>query len=159
MKTLKRNIFIKSLLLILVVAFLGGCKKDSDDGDGGDIGSGKGTFTIKGASYSGICQSVPATSGVSGNIDVIIASQSGASFAIYNMPTSSSGSSNVANFDTDNADFTGKLYAISVVNQSASFYSLSGSVTKTGVKSYKFSVTMMDQTTNGQTTATGSGNY
>ncbi|MCO5936710.1 hypothetical protein NAF17_14295 [Mucilaginibacter sp. RB4R14] len=159
MKTLKRSIFIKSLLLILVVAFLGGCKKDSDGGSGGDMGSGKGTFTIKGNPYSGMCQSVPATSGVSGNIDVIIASQSGASFTIYNMPTSSSGSSNVSNFDTDNAGFTDKLYAISIVNQSASFYSLSGSVTKTGVKSYKFSVTMMDQTTNGQTTATGSGNY
>ncbi|MFD0766491.1 hypothetical protein ACFQZI_16640 [Mucilaginibacter lutimaris] len=158
MKTIKRNIFIKSVLLMLVVSFLGSCKKDSDNGDG-DLGSGKGSFTLKGTTYSGVCQSIPATSGVSGNIDVIIATTSGASFTVYNMPTGSGGTSNVVNFD-EATGFSSKLYAICVPNtNNAGYASTGGTVTKTGSSSYKFSINMIDLTTDERVTITGSGEY
>jgi hypothetical protein len=156
MKTLTRNIFIKSLLLLMVVAFLGGCKKD----DGGDDSGGgtTGKFTVKGTSFSGPCQSIPATSGVSGNIDVVIASSSGASFTIYNMPTASSGTSNVVNFD-DNTGFSSQLYALCVANTNTLYSSTGGTVTKKSSSSYEFSVNMTDLTTNEHITITGSGKY
>lgn len=157
MKTLKRNIFIKSLLLLMVVAFLGGCKKDDDGGD--DIGAGAtGTFTIKGAKYSGPCQSIPATSGVSGNIDVVIASSTGASFTIYNMPQGSSGASNVVEI-SGNVPFSSQLYAISVPNSGTIYSSTGGTITKKGSKSYEFSVNMIDLSTDERVTITGSGKY
>ena len=157
MKTLKRNLFIKSLLLLMVVAFLGGCKKD-DGGDDDINGGATGTFTLKGTSFSGPCQSIPATSGVSGNIDVIIASSTGASFTIYNMPTASSGTSNVVNFD-DNTGFSSQLYAICVPNGNTGYSSTGGTVTKKGSKSYEFSITMLDLITDEHVTITGSGKY
>jgi hypothetical protein len=157
MKTLKRNLFIKSLLLLMAVAFLGGCKKDDDGGD--DIGAGAtGTFTIKGTKYSGPCQSIPATSGVSGNIDVIIASSTGASFTIYNMPQGGSGTSNVVNID-GNVPFSSQLYAISVPNSSTVYSSTGGTVTKKSSTSYEFSVNMVNLDTDEQVTITGSGKY
>jgi hypothetical protein len=158
MNILKRNLFIKSLLLLLVVAFLGGCKKNDNGGD--DIGGGAtGTFTIKGTKFSGPCQSIPATSGVAGNIDVIIASSTGASFTIYNMPTGSSGTSNVVNF-TGNTGFSSQLYAVCVPNSNNIAYaSTGGTVTKKGSKSYEFSVNMIDLTTDERVTITGSGKY
>jgi hypothetical protein len=155
MKTLKRHLFIKSMLLILVVAFLGSCKKD----DGGDSSAGAtGTFTVKGTKFSGPCQSIPATSGVAGNIDVIIASSTGASFTVYNMPTGSSGTNNVVDF-ADNTGFSSQLYAICVTNSSTVYSSTGGTVTKTGSNSYKFSVNMLDLTTDQAITITGSGKY
>ncbi|RYU89374.1 hypothetical protein EWM62_13675 [Mucilaginibacter terrigena] len=155
MKTLKRNIFIKSLLLILVVACLGSCKKDDDN----DIGAGAtGTFTVKGTKFSGPCQSIPATSGVSGNIDAIIASSTGASFIVYNIPTGSSGTSNVVEID-DNVPFSSQLYVICTVNSSTIYSSTGGTVTKTGSNSYTFSVNMIDLTTDETVTVTGSGKY
>jgi hypothetical protein len=159
MKTLKRNLFLKSLLLLMVVAFLGGCKKDGDGG-GDDSGAGAtGTFTVKGTKFSGPCQSIPATSGVSGNIDVIIASSTGASFTVYNMPTSSSGTNNVVNFD-DNTGFSSQLYALCVPNNGSVLYSSTGgTVTKKGSKSYEFSVNMIDLSTNEHVTITGNGKY
>ena len=155
MKTLKRNLFVKSLLLLLVVVFLGSCTKD--DGDGGGSEAGKGTFTVKGTTHSGPCVSVAATSGVGGNIDVIIADESGASFTVYNMPTGGSGTSNVVEF-TDSNGFSSELYALSV-NGSSLYSSTGGTITKTGSNSYKFSVNMIDLSTDEQITITGSGKY
>jgi hypothetical protein len=154
MKTLKRNLFVKSLLLLLVVAFLGSCKKDGDDGSN-DIG--KGSFTIKGTTHSGPCVSIAATSGVSGNIDVVIADESGASFTVYNMPTGGSGTSNVVEF-TDSNGFSSELYALSVSGSSL-YSSTGGTITKTGSNSYKFSINMIDLSDNEQITITGSGKY
>ncbi|MDB5125985.1 hypothetical protein [Mucilaginibacter sp.] len=154
MKTLKRNFFVKSLLLLLVVAFLGSCKKDGDDGSN-DIG--KGSFTIKGTTHSGPCVSIAATSGVSGNIDVVIADESGASFTVYNMPTGGSGTSNVVEF-TDSNGFSSELYALSV-SGSTLYSSTGGTITKTGSNSYKFSINMIDLSTDEQITITGSGKY
>jgi hypothetical protein len=156
MKTLKRNIFLKSMLLLLIVAFLGSCKKD--DGGGEISGGAKGTFTVKGTKISGACQSIPATSGVAGNIDVIIASTTGASFTIYNMPTASSGTNNVVNFD-GNTGFSSQLYAICVPNTNTVYTSTGGTVTKKGSNSYEFSVNMIDLTTEEHVTITGSGKY
>ncbi|MBD1385282.1 hypothetical protein IDJ75_08330 [Mucilaginibacter rigui] len=157
MKTLKRNLFVKSLLLLMVVAFLGSCKKDDSGND--DIGAGAtGTFTIMGTKFSGPCQSIPATSGVSGNIDVIIASSTGASFTVYNMPTGSSGTSNVVNFD-DNTGFSSKLYAVCVPNSNTVYSSTGGTVTKKSSTSYEFSVNMIDLLTDERVTITGSGKY
>lgn len=156
MKLFKRNIFIKSLLLVLVVAFLGSCKKD--DGGTGDIASASGKFSVKGTEYSGPCQAIPATSGVSGNLDAIIASSTGASFIVYNIPTGSSGTSNVVEIDSD-VPFSSQLYAICTVNSGTIYSSTGGTVTKTGSNSYKFSVNMVDLTTNETVTVTGSGKY
>jgi hypothetical protein len=157
MKTLKRNIFIKSLLILFVVAFASSCKKD-DGGDGGSNEAGKGTFTVNGTTHSGVCQSVPATSGVSGNIDVVIADAGGASFTIYNMPTGGSGISNFVEF-TDSNGFSSELYALSIINQSTLYMSVSGTVTKTGSNSYKFNVNMTDPIEGNNVTITGSGKY
>jgi hypothetical protein len=154
MKTLKRNLFVKSLLLLLMVAFLGSCKKDGDDGSN-EIG--KGSFTIKGTTHSGPCVSIAATSGVSGNIDVVIADESGASFTVYNMPTGGSGTSNVVEF-TDSNGFSSELYALSV-SGSTLYSSTGGTITKTGSNSYKFSINMIDLSDDEQITITGSGKY
>ena len=159
MKFLNRNLFIKMLMLLLVVVSLGGCKKDDGgDFDGGDeIGSA--TFTFKGTEYSGNCVQIPATSGASGKIDIVIASSSGSStFTLYNMPASgSSGSTNITEFTTDSST---SPFALSTINSSSAFLaSLSGSATKTGSKSFKFSVRMIDLTTDQESTITGSGSY
>jgi hypothetical protein len=157
MKTIKRNIFIKSLLLIMAVAFLGSCKKD----DGGSSSeSGKGTFIVNGTTYSGVCQSIPATSGVAGNLDAVIASTTGASFTVYNIPTGSSGTSNVVEF-TDSNGFSSELYVLCITNANGTgiYSSTGGTITKTGSNSYKFSVEMIDLTTNQHVTVTGSGKY
>ncbi|RFZ92592.1 hypothetical protein D0C36_14340 [Mucilaginibacter conchicola] len=158
MKILKRNLFIKSFVLMLAVLALGSCKKSSDDGSD-SVGAGKGTFKINGQTYSGICASSPAISGVAGNIDVVIAVESGASFTIYNMPTGSGGSSNVVNFNDTDVAYSPQLYAISILGQATLYHSVSGTVTKTGSNAYKFDISMLDVMNNTSVSATGSGKY
>lgn len=160
MKFFKRNLFIKTLMLLLLVVALGGCKKEDDDeGFDGDDEIGSATFTYKGTEYSGNCVQIPATSGAAGKIDIVIASSSGSStFTLYNMPaSSSSGSTTITEFTTNS---TTNPFALSTINSSSAFLaSVSGSATKTGSKSFKFSIRMIDLSTDQESTVTGSGEY
>ncbi|MFD0795549.1 hypothetical protein ACFQZX_18145 [Mucilaginibacter litoreus] len=159
MKTLKRNAFIKAFAIVLAVLFLGACKKDSSDDGGNDPG--KGSFKLKGNEYSGICTSIPATSGVSGNIDVLITTSSGtAVFAMYNMPKGSSGTTQVVNFDDEDVAFSSSLYAICTIYSGNNvYYSTSGTVTKTSSNSFNFSINLYDPIEEENVTITGSGKY
>ena len=160
MKFFNKNLFIKSLLLLLVVVSLAGCKKDGDDEEEiDDISIGSGTFTYKGNTYSGNCVQVPATSGASGKIDVLTATADGRqSFVLYNLPKSSSGSINIVRFDGNTGGSSG-AFALATLSSATLLSSVSGTVTKTGSNSFTFSIKMTDLTTDQESTATGSGEY
>lgn len=130
---------------------------ESQCSNGGGGSGGSGQFTYGGGSYSGMCASVADVSG-SGGIDVTIATGSGASFIIYNMPTASSGTYSFTDGWT-NVN-TSALYALcNVGNGSAQTASQSGTVTKTGANSFTFSCTMSDIISGQTYSASGSGTY
>lgn len=112
-------------------------------------GVGSGSFKYDGQTYTGVCQST--------GTDVVIASQSGQSFVIYNMPTSTSGSFNFK--DGYQANGTTDLWG---ALNGATFFGATkptGSVTRTGAKSFTFSTTVYDLNTNQQKSVTGSGTW
>ena len=123
----------------------------SSGGGGGTIGSG--TFKIGSQNYTGaIVQGVPTSTGGTG-VDVVFASQSGASVVLYNVPTASSGSFNIVEYAGGTERW---LYATD-----GSYYgtSLSGSMNKTGAKSISFSATVEDINTGATRSVTGNGTW
>lgn len=126
---------------------------------GGGSGSGSGSFTANGGTYSGICQSITdiGTGGALGNIDVIIATTSGASFNIYNMPKASSGTYSFT--DGYNSVGGSNLYGLCNLASGTQYATKNGSVTKTGASSFTFTCTVYDIISNQSFGITGSGNY
>lgn len=124
------------------------------------ITQGSGEFIFSDTKYSGHCQSVAdvGAGGALGNIDVIIATTSGKSFVIYNMPKHSSGT---YNFTDGYENASGSvLYALAITGGNAvQTASKSGTVTKTGSNSFTFSCTMYNIETSQTYSATGKGNY
>ncbi len=120
-------------------------------GSGGGGTEGTGQFTYNGQTINGSCSSIAATGLGCTGIDVLIIGAQ--NFIIYNMPNASSGTFNV-NGNGDNCN----LWAATLfggVSQSTS-----GTITKTGAKSFSFTITMKNIST-GSTNlvATGTGNY
>lgn len=113
--------------------------------------NGNGNFAYNGQTISGTCSSIVAqTSGCTG-IDVIIGSSN--NFIIQNMPSATSGTFNV-NGDGSNCN----PRAITLFGGASQ--STSGTITKTGLKSFTFNITMENLSTGGTNlVATGSGNY
>lgn len=155
MKTLKQ-LFNKSILLFSVIALLGSCSKKNDE----VTPQGKnGSFIAQGTTYKGSCESVTdvGTGGSIGNIDVAIATTSGAGFLIYNMPKQSSGTFNFGD-GYYGAGGSG-LYGIFTSSSASVFGTKSGTVTKTGSSSFTFSCTVYDILSNQSFTVTGNGSY
>jgi|GEM_PF-6010972 len=110
--------------------------------------TGQGQVTYNGQTINGSCTSIVAqTTGCTG-IDVVIMGDE--NFAIQNMPAASSGTFSV-NGDGNNCN----PYALTLWGGTAN--SISGSITKTGAKSFTFNIVMKDISTGVQKTATGSG--
>jgi hypothetical protein len=124
------------LILILFAAssMLPACSKKSSDMPLPD----KGTFTFAGAVYSG-----PTTSATyNGGVEVNIAGAGGMNLVLYNLPSASGGSFNVYNaFDTGVLQSSTDVYASSnilIANLSGGSVSASGTLTKTGARSFTF---------------------
>ncbi len=116
--------------------------------------AGSGQYSINGQTVIGTCGSIQAqTAGCSG-IDVIITDvqNQNTTFVIRNMPTASTGTFNVNGNNADcNPRAESLLGGVSV--------STSGTITKTGAKSFTFSIIMEDLVTGSNQVATGSGDY
>ena len=121
--------------------------------------AGKGNYIADGVSYSGTCIStVSGSCTTSASIDVSIIAASSNSLQIHNMPTQSSGTYPFVQYTGSN---NCALYTLDVklVGSGLIPYSATtGSLTKTGAKSFTFTETYKDQ--NGTTHSfSGSGSY
>lgn len=128
------------------------CVTVIDNSDSGGSGTGSGTFTIGGQTFSGPCISVPSV--VNGVIDVTIVTTSGSSFNIYRMPTGSSGNTAFG----DGGDQTGTF---GLVTTNGGFWGTraGGTVTKTASNKFTFSGTVYDLITNQSQAVSGNGTY
>ncbi len=160
MKILKTS---SSLLLIVglgvATLLLVHCKKSASSSGG------NGTFKITGTTYSGACKSGPHVSDSScnnANIDVAVTSGSTAGMQLYifNMPQTASGISPLMDANTFYGSCT---YTTAMIGDSTTQFlaiSRSGTITKTGAKSFSFTGIFYNQSTNtSYGTVTGSGNY
>jgi hypothetical protein len=123
----------------------------------GGTGAGSGKFAYSGGSFTGICVAVSDVVGCPNGIDVAIATASGTGFAFYNMPQGSSGNFTLG--DGYNATNSCDFFALFTLNTGTQYASKSGTVTKTGAKSFTFTCTVYDLNTNASFSVTGSGNY
>ncbi|MGJ1389214.1 hypothetical protein ACR78F_02490 [Sphingobacterium spiritivorum] len=139
---------------IAVVTLMIGCKKDETM----DTSSGNGKFTFGSSNYSGPCIATP-SSFCSGSTDVTITANNGANNTIvYNMPEASSGTFNLVDGWKNGGDC--QLYMLATAGASKVYAATKGTLTKTGAKSYTFSITMTDTPgSTATTTVTGSGTY
>lgn len=117
---------------------------------------GNGQFTYNGQTISGTCNSSSALTPCTGKHVGIYNSSSG-SFSISNVPTASTGTFNVNAY---NYGFNCNLEAIAQIGGSGgTAESTSGTITKTGAKSFTFSITMKNTSSGVTSVATGSGSY
>lgn len=155
---------IKKIVLVLfgIISFMmiHSCSKDSGDSSASST-SNQGQFVLKGVTHSEICMSTASTQCSSG-IDVSIgALATNGGFLIYNMPTSSSGSFNFGEFDPAVC----YLFAGTTVINGIMYISKSGTLIKTGAKSFTFTCVVYNSgilgTPNSSDliTITGSGSY
>ena len=123
---------------------------------GGSQGSG--TFTVNGQSQTGLCGSVPSvTTGCTG-IDVSIVTTNGISFVLYNMPQQASGNYTI-NDAYQNGVGTCNLWATFLSGTQTGFGSASGTVTKTGPRSFTFTCTVQDVLANRTYSSSGAGTW
>ncbi len=121
-------------------------------GGGGGGGNGSGSFTVNGQSYAGLCGATPSTTAGCTGINVVIVG-TGASFVIYNMPQQSSGSYPIADGYQNNS--TCNLWAGTTTGNA----SASGTVTKTGARSFTFTCIVQDLLANRTYPASGAGTW
>lgn len=151
-KTVKKNITMFAALLLVVIT-LNACKKESNIES-----ETTGQFVYSGTTYKGSCQSVSpmyCSTGIDVGIVVDRTTHSDY-FTIYDMPTQSSGTYTITNADSNYAKC--QLYIV-YSRSDDNGHSQSGTLTKTGEKSFTFSVAMKDIIHGATYTMTGSGNY
>jgi hypothetical protein len=115
-------------------------------------------FVFNGTTYSGICVAVPDVNGCANGTDASIATISGAGLVLYNIPAAASGNYTF----TDGYQNVGNgcaFFAAMVLPNGISLASKSGTLTKTGARSFTFNCQMYDLLTNNSYTVTGNGNY
>jgi hypothetical protein len=147
-----KNNLLKSLLVAIIATstMMLGCKKDEKSTQG------NGKFTYNGTSYSGECIAISSVNCTGGTTVQIVADGGNRNVQIHNIPSASSGTTNLKSWDkATDCDIT-IAYLIGTVG----YASTSGSVTKTGAKSFTFTATLYDFAT-GQSphTISGSGSY
>jgi hypothetical protein len=120
-------------------------------------GNGSGQFSYSGGSYSGLCAAVPDVYGCASGTDVAIATISGASFILYNIPQGSSG--NYPFTDIQNAVNGCEFFSLMTLPNATQLASKGGTLTKTAARSFTFSCQMYDVMTNSSYTVNGGGNY
>jgi len=146
----------QSALFITLMLFFVQCKKDTDALD--LLGLGKGEFTIAGKKFTGLCTGSPSSSLSNDADDVMISTDDGDFFTIYNLSTANKGTFNFSDFFTSSSTATSAVFALD--NSSISIDNkTSGTVTKTGAKSFTFSGVVYDEVNKNQYTITGSGTY
>lgn len=152
---MKIRLIFKAIMFLMLAAFLNSCSKNNDDGSQAKSG----TVVMNSTTYTGVCKSVQdvGSGGAQGNIDVVIATTSGTSFAIYNMPKQSSGTYTFTNGD-NNAGGS-QLYALFTLSSGTQYATTGGTITKTGASSFNFSCTMYDILSNTTVSVTGKGSY
>ena len=117
-----------------------------------------GQFLYGGTNYSGVCAAGPDVNGCTNGTDVLIATVSGAGFSLYNIPQGSSGNYTF----TDGYQNVGNgcaFFGLMILPNATELASKSGTLTKTGARSFTFTCQMYDLATNISYTITGSGNY
>ena len=120
-------------------------------------GNGSGLFSYSGGNYSGLCVAVPDVNGCASGTDVVIATVSGASFVLYNIPQGNSG--NYSFTDVQNVVNACTFFALMSLPNGTQLASKSGTLTKTDARKFTFTCQMYDIITNNSYTVTGSGNY
>lgn len=159
---------ILKLLAMFMIVGLVSCTKsaedddeDDDDWGGGGVGT-TSSFIFQGTTYSGVAQAVSATSGGSGK-DVVIATSTGKSFILYNVPTASSGTYAIKDAYSSVTTPTNiwGIMQIGTTSAPMAYYTLnSGSVTKTSATSLTFTTQVSTNITGGSgTTVTGTASY
>lgn len=120
----------------------------------GKFDIGKGQASVCGTSFGGICVAVPATiSGCTGMDAVITGSGGTPQFILYNLPQQTSGTYQISTFSAP-----GCLPFILTNGIGTSTYqSVSGTVTKTGAKSFMFTAIIEDDNTGVKCSASGGG--
>jgi len=157
MKTLKNNHVLKVIIFLLLTSLLGGCSKSGDNN--ATPASKSGDFISNSTTYTGTCASIPdvGSGNALGNIDAIIATSSGVSFTIYNIPKQSNGTYNFTDGYTNAGGSS--LYALFLQSSSSIYATKSGTVIKTGTNSFTFSCTVYDLNSNQSINVTGKGSY
>ena len=149
-----KNLKFLSLLFLTCLIFSSCTKKE----DG--ISPTAGEFTINGTKYTGSCNITinvacpnPSTTNAG---DVVIANTGGQSIVIFNMPKQQNGSFSIKNgLLSGDCDLT----AVVTLTSPNSFSSISGSLTKTGSRSFNLNMTVEHAFNNFRTTVTASGTY
>ncbi|MFO0414083.1 MAG: hypothetical protein ACK50E_00400 [Bacteroidota bacterium] len=155
---------IKLPLVALFTLLLFSCSKDSTS----PALIGTGSYTFSGTTYQSFCIGVSATLCNSG-LDVTLSHQDNdpkGAVAIYNMPSASSGTFSIVDGEKEldislNPSLKScKLFVIlSDLVMSDGYVSKSGTLTKTGPKSFTFTCSAIDLTTNQTKVITGKGTY
>jgi hypothetical protein len=152
---------LTKFLLTAIVAFaVSSCSRSSDsNNDNPTPQLGTGSFTVDGTTYTGICVGVPSSfcpSGLDVAITPTVGNSTSQSFLIYNMPSASSGTFNV----TDGYQSNGTCNLWTAYSSVGTVYaSKSGTITKTGPKSFTFTCTVYYLLNNVSKTVTGQGTY
>lgn len=150
---MKKRKLLRSLLLLGIAGLiLLGCKKD----DKTKITTG--TFTYGTDKYDGMCMAT-ASLDCSGQTNVAIVHNNGTnSLLVYNMPSASSGTFTIKS-GWQYAS-TCELYVLGTLSTTSAYAAVSGTVTKTGARSYTVSVNVSTSPSYTNTIkVTGSGNY
>jgi hypothetical protein len=144
------------LVLFAIGSLFSGCSKKSSD----PAPTAHATFNFAGAEFSGPTTAVT----YNGGIEVNISGGNGKELVLYNVPSAEGGTFNLYNaFDTGVLQSNTDVYAssnINIGNTTQGSASASGTLTKTGARSFSFSATFRADLS-GTTTATvvGSGTY
>ena len=144
---------LKSLLLVIIAGIMMlGCKKDEK------TKLTTGTFTYGADKYDGMCVAT-ASLDCSGQSNVGIMHNNGTNtLLVYNMPSASSGTFTIKN--GWQYAYTCELYVLGTLSTTSAYAAISGTVTKTGARSYTVSVNVSTSPSYTNTIkVTGSGNY
>ena len=170
MKRNTRLFFVAFISLTIVISY--GCSKSGNKNNGGNNGgtnngipaAGTGKFTFQGTIYGNECIGGVDNGSMNlivGIADTVINGQS--TFGMTNVPTATSGTYNFTDgYVSDSSSTLAGVVHIGYFNgynYGKEYYTKSGTLTKTGAKSFNFSCVVYDYYTNETYNVTGSGSY
>lgn len=137
----------KIISLLFVCILFSSCEEE-------DIGLGAGKFSIAGWEYSGPGVKIENEECATGNIVSVALEDEDIYLFISNMPESASGSFDVGVRSDAPCDLK-----IAIKDGAKNYYSLSGTLTKTGARKYNYIITMYSDFSDDFYTSQGEGSY
>ncbi|ADQ17258.1 hypothetical protein Lbys_1548 [Leadbetterella byssophila DSM 17132] len=139
---------MKKMISLLLVGFLfSSCEEE-------EIGLGTGKFYVAGWEYSGPGVKIENEDCAAGNIVSVALEEKDIYLFVFNMPEAASGSFRVGS----RSDGTCAL-KIGIKHGAKNYYSLSGTLTKTGARKYNYIITMYSDFSDDFYTSQGEGSY